>query len=96
MTDAVRMRKVRSKIGRSSLNKSYTNVKAVSGDVLTIRGEKKSEKEEKNRNYYHRESWSGEFLRKVVLPEEVDSEKADAELKNGVLRLSLPKKENGR
>lgn len=69
---------------------------SVSGDVLAIRGERKGENEEKRRKYYRRESWNGEFYRRVALPGEVDSEKARAEMKNGILKLNLPKKENGK
>ena len=66
---------------------------SVSGNVLTIKGEKKDEKEEKDSSWYRRESWSGSFQRSVTLPDEVDPNRADATMKDGVLKLVLPKKE---
>jgi HSP20 family protein len=66
---------------------------SVSGNQLTIRGEKKSEDEEKKGSYYRRERWHGSFERSLILPEYVNAEKVDAEMKDGVLHISLPKKE---
>lgn len=63
------------------------------GDVLTIRGEKKREQEEKHRNYHVSEMSYGEFHRAFRLPEGVDREKAKAQFKKGVLTLTLPKTE---
>ncbi|MFP4179822.1 MAG: Hsp20/alpha crystallin family protein [Spirochaetaceae bacterium] len=69
---------------------------SVSGNTLTIKGEKNEEKEEKESNYYRKESWSGSFQRSVALPDSVDPDKADASMKNGILTLTLPKKEDER
>jgi HSP20 family protein len=66
---------------------------SVSGNVLTVKGEKKDEHEEKNGNYYHRERWSGSFQRSIALPDAVDADKVDAQMKNGVLRITFPKRE---
>ncbi len=66
---------------------------SVSDNLLTIKGEKKDEKEEKEKAYYRRESWSGAFQRTVSLPDSVDPDKAKAEMKEGILHLTLPKKE---
>jgi HSP20 family protein len=63
----------------------------VEGDMLTIRGEKKAEREEKQENYYYAERSFGSFVRRVELPSAVDSNKADAKLDRGVLSLRLPK-----
>lgn len=63
----------------------------VEGDMLTIRGEKKAEKEEKQENYYYAERSFGSFVRRVELPSAVDSNKAEARLDRGVLALRLPK-----
>jgi HSP20 family protein len=68
----------------------------VSGDRLVIRGEKKAAMEKKGREYYYAEQSYGAFARTVVLPCEVDADKALAKYKNGVLRLSLPKTEQAR
>ena len=61
-------------------------------DTLTIRGVRSRQHEVQNENYYAKELYWGKFSRSVVLPEEVDSEKAEASLKNGLLTLKLPKK----
>ncbi len=66
---------------------------SVSGNLLTIKGEKQDEKEEKESTYYRRESWSGSFQRTVSLPDSVDPDKAKAEMKDGVLHLTMPKRE---
>jgi HSP20 family protein len=66
---------------------------SVTGDTLTIKGETQEEKEEKDGNYHLRERRYGAFQRSVVLPTLVNADKAEAEFKNGVLTLSLPKVE---
>jgi HSP20 family protein len=63
----------------------------VSDDHLTVRGETRKESEEKRKNYYRQEIHYGAFQRSVPLPVEVDAAKAHAELKNGVLKIALPK-----
>jgi HSP20 family protein len=68
---------------------------AVTGDVLTLKGEKKKEEETKEQDYYCREIFSGSFHRSFRLPSEVDSEKVDASFKNGVLTINMPKAESG-
>lgn len=64
---------------------------SVEGNLLTLKGEKKAEKEEKNENYYHMERSFGSFMRRIELPGNVDSSKAEARLDKGVLHLRLPK-----
>jgi HSP20 family protein len=58
---------------------------------LTIRGEKKEEKEEKERDYYLSERRYGSFQRSFALPEGVDPEKIRASFENGLLRVTVPK-----
>jgi len=60
--------------------------------VLTLRGERKLEKEEKKDNYHRIEMSYGAFTRTFSLPSTVDAEKIHAEAKNGVLAVTLPKK----
>jgi HSP20 family protein len=60
--------------------------------VLTLKGERKLEKEEKKENYHRVELAYGTFTRSFSLPGTVDSEKIKAEAKNGVLVVHLPKK----
>jgi HSP20 family protein len=65
-------------------------VKLASG-VLTIKGEKQEEKEEKKRDYYISERRYGAFERGFRLPEGIDTDKIEASFKNGVLKVVLPK-----
>ena len=58
---------------------------------LTIKGEKKEEKEEKQKDYYVSERRYGSFERYFALPESVDASKIEATFKNGVLKVTLPK-----
>jgi HSP20 family protein len=60
-------------------------------DSLTIKGEKKEEKEDKGKNYYRMERSFGSFTRTVPLPAEVDTEKVKADFVKGVLTVTLPK-----
>lgn len=62
-------------------------------DVLMIEGEKKSETEEKEKGYYRTERYFGSFHREIALPSEIDRDKSEANFKNGILRLTLPKTE---
>ena len=64
---------------------------SISGDALLIQGEKKEEKEEKHKEYYHRETHYGSFSRSVALPSAVDVEKVQAECKKGVLKVTFGK-----
>ncbi|OQY32956.1 MAG: heat-shock protein Hsp20 [Spirochaetaceae bacterium 4572_59] len=66
---------------------------SIASSVLTIKGNKKGSSEEKKGKYYKREIWSGGFQRTLSLPHMVDSEKISADLKDGMLTVSLPKKE---
>lgn len=65
----------------------------ITGDILTIRGEKRGKEEVKEENYYSRESYYGAFQRAVRLPAGVQSDKVKANYKNGVLDIRLPKSE---
>lgn len=60
--------------------------------VLTLRGERKLEKEEKRDNYHRIELAYGTFTRSFSLPSTVDADKIRAESKNGILTVTLPKK----
>jgi len=63
----------------------------VSGGVLTIKGEKREEKEEKDKNYYLSERRYGSFQRSFQLPDGVDQDKIAANFDKGLLRVTLPK-----
>ncbi|MEW5896295.1 MAG: Hsp20/alpha crystallin family protein [Nanoarchaeota archaeon] len=65
----------------------------VDRDSITVRAEKKTEKEEKKKGYVHQERAYTSFCRSFVLPKAVIPEKAEAEYKDGVLTVRMPKKE---
>ena len=64
---------------------------ALTGDLLTLKGEKEKRTEEKEERYHRVERTYGAFLRSVRLPMAVDGSKVTATYKNGVLVLTLPK-----
>jgi HSP20 family protein len=64
--------------------------------VLTIKGEKKQEKEEKEEGYHLVERSYGSFTRSIRLPREIQNEKINASYKNGVIKITLPKTEEAR
>ena len=64
----------------------------VSNGNLTIKGEKREEKEEKKKDYYLQERHFGSFERTFGVPEGVDADKIEANFKKGVLTVTLPKK----
>ena len=61
------------------------------GDVLTIKGEKKTEEERKDENYHIAERHYGAFARSLRLPYKVEADKVQATFKNGVLTITMPK-----
>jgi HSP20 family protein len=61
--------------------------------ILTVKGEKKQESEEKEENYHRIERHYGSFQRSFRLPENIKREKLDASYRDGVLKLTLPKSE---
>lgn len=60
-------------------------------DVLTLKGEKRTEHEEKREGYHHVETTSGSFRRAIPLPCEVDADAVKASYKQGVVTVTLPK-----
>jgi HSP20 family protein len=72
------------------MDEKNIEVNVVNGG-LTIKGEKKDEKEEKNKDYYVSERRYGAFERYFRLPEGVDSDKIEANFRKGVLTVTLPK-----
>ena len=64
--------------------------------VLTIKGEKKQEKEEKEEDYHLIERSYGSFTRSIRLPSQVQSDQINATYKNGVLKITLPKTEEAK
>ena len=68
----------------------------VENDVLTIKGEKKEEKEVKEKDYIRSERYYGAFHRAFSLPAGIDASKVNATYKEGVLEITLPKKEGAK
>jgi HSP20 family protein len=66
---------------------------SLSDGRLTVKGEKKHEKEEKNENYHRVERHYGSFERSFRIPERVKTDELDATYKDGILKLTLPKAE---
>ena len=64
---------------------------SITTDSVTIKGKREREREIKNDDYVYQECYWGKFSRSVVLPQEVDVDKVDASIKNGVLTIRLPK-----
>jgi HSP20 family protein len=69
---------------------------SVDGNLLHIKGEKKEEHNAKDKNYVRTERFYGSFQRSVELPTEVDPKSVTAVYKNGVLELTIPKKEEAK
>jgi HSP20 family protein len=65
----------------------------VENNVITLRGERRFEKTEETDNYHRVERSYGSFTRSFTLPQTVSAEGATAEYRNGVLRVTLPKRE---
>ncbi|HEY0457531.1 MAG TPA: Hsp20/alpha crystallin family protein [Pyrinomonadaceae bacterium] len=69
---------------------------SIENNVLTIHGERKFEKKDENDNFHRVERSYGSFTRSFTLPSMVQSENANAEFENGVLRLTLAKREEAK
>ena len=73
------------------MDEKNVEVKFANG-VLTIKGEKKEEKEEKRKDYHLSERRYGSFQRSFTVPDGIESDKIEATFKDGVLTVSLPKR----
>ena len=69
---------------------------SISGDILTIKGEKKAEEEEKDEHYHRVERYSGSFQRAFQLPSGVKADKIEANFDKGILKVTLPKVEEAK
>ena len=69
---------------------------SLSNGVLTIKGEKKQEREEKEADYHLVERSYGSFVRSVQLPIEVQGDKINASYMDGIVRITLPKSEEAK
>jgi HSP20 family protein len=64
---------------------------AIQDGVLSLEGERKQEKEEKTKKYHRVERSYGTFVRRLSVPSDVDQQKVQAEFKDGVLTVHMPK-----
>lgn len=69
---------------------------SVHGDTLTLSGEKKESREDTGDGFYHMESTYGSFRRDIPLSAEVDQDKIEAVVKDGILSVTLPKAEKSK
>ena len=70
---------------------NYEDVKVhFTGEALVVEGERKYEKEEKRKGYFHSERSYGRFYRTIPVPEGANAEKATAQFSNGVLKVAIP------
>jgi HSP20 family protein len=83
------------KVELPGVNKDDVKI-TVESNILTIRGEKKQEKETKKENYHRVERTYGAFERSFTLPTTVKNDKIDAAYKDGVLQIALPKAEEAK
>jgi HSP20 family protein len=78
------------------LSKDDVEISIEGNNMLVLSGEKKAEEEKRQGGYYRSERYYGSFSRRVLLPADVDFDKAEASFKNGVLTVMLPKTEEAR
>lgn len=64
---------------------------SITQDMVTLKGKRLKSTSMSNDNYYYQELYWGGFSRSILLPQEVDSEEAEATMKNGLLTIKLPK-----
>lgn len=66
---------------------------SITNDMVTIKGKRVKDEKVETDNYYYQELYWGAFSRSIILPVEVDTDKAKAIIKNGILTIKLPKSE---
>ena len=69
---------------------------SISGDMLVVKGEKKVERQEEKQGYFLSERAYGQICRAIPLPPGLDTDAAKADLKNGVLTISIPQSAEAR
>jgi HSP20 family protein len=69
---------------------------SLENNVLTLKGQRESAKEVQKENYYRMERATGAFSRSFAIPVSIDGDKVTADFKNGLLTITLPKKESAR
>ncbi len=69
---------------------------SINNDMLTIRGRREMQEDVREENYLYKECYWGSFSRSVILPVEIEEDKIDALLENGVLTIILPKSKSSK
>ena len=64
---------------------------SITSESVTIKGSRQKDRRIKDEDYFYQECYWGKFSRSIILPQEVDAEKSEALIKNGVLTITLPK-----
>ena len=64
---------------------------SINNEILTIRGKREDREEANYDDYFYKECYWGKFSRSIILPQEIDADKAEATINNGVLTIVLPK-----
>lgn len=63
---------------------------SIAKDMVTVKGHRKKTEQTKNSDYFHQELYWGSFSRSIILPTDIDVDKAKASIKNGLLTIRLP------
>jgi len=66
---------------------------SITNDMITIKGRRQKDEEVREEDYYYQECYWGPFSRSVILPVDVEVDRTDASMKNGILTIRLPKVE---
>ena len=64
---------------------------SINNEMITIKGKRQQQERVAEENYYYQECYWGGFSRSIILPVEIQPDKVDAVLRNGVLKIILPK-----
>lgn len=64
---------------------------SITNDMVTIRGERRQQFDADHEDYFYQECYWGTFSRSIILPVEIDADRAEAKIKNGVLTIRIPK-----
>jgi len=63
----------------------------ITSESVTIRGKRGKEEKVEEKDYFYQECFWGSFSRSIILPQEIDSERSTAAIKNGILTIRMPK-----
>lgn len=64
---------------------------SITNDMITIRGERRQSFDIEEEDYFYQECYWGTFSRSIILPVEIDADRAEAKIKNGILTIRIPK-----